>query len=87
MEEAIKILAHYGLNRKDARGVAYNVATAMTYMWELEDVEYVAEEMGLQLTDSQKRDVLAWWRSGESYGELDRDGIERAIKETIKENK
>lgn len=83
MQDAIKLLMNYGLTEEQAGKVAYDVAQAMTDMWELEDVETVAEEMGVELTEARKREVLAWWRTLDSYGELDREGIEWAIKQTI----
>lgn len=84
MKDAVKLLMNYGLTEEEAREVAADVAQAMTDMWELQDVEFVAEEMGVELTEEQKREALGWWRSGESYGEIDWEGIEWAIRKTVK---
>lgn len=85
MEEAIKLLTNYGVPADKARQVAYDVAQAMTDMWKLEDIECVAEDMEIELTDAQKREALAYWRSMDCYGELDREGIEWAIKQILEE--
>lgn len=85
MEDAIKLLTNHGVPADKAEGVAWAVASAVNDWWEREGIEYVADDMEIDLTDAQVREVLAWYRSSkEGYGELDREGIEWAIKGVLK---
>lgn len=84
MEEAIKILASYGVSEDKAGEVAFKVAQAINDMWELDDIEQVAEDIGIDLTNTQARKVLAEWRTLESCGNIDREGVEYAIDEVLR---
>lgn len=89
MEEVKELLLEHGIPEEYAIRVAnmsWDIWNIYESNYELEDIEMVAEEMEIELTEKQRRQVQSRWQRLESYGQLDREGIEYAVKETIKEN-
>lgn len=85
MENAKELLRGYGVPENELAEVAFDVANAVNDMWELEDVKFIVEEeLELSLTEPQLREVLAWWKRSESYGHIDREGIEWAVNKVMK---
>lgn len=84
MEKAKELLAAYGVPEALQQEMAYAIYHAIENMYDKEDVRSVAEDMGVDLTEKQVRQAVILWRDLESYGELDRVGIEYAIEETLR---
>lgn len=87
MEEVKKLLEFHNVpNPEVVAELAYEIHRIIDKQYEYEDIISVAEDMGIDLSAEQVRKCHNRWQVLETYGELDREGIECAIRETIKES-
>ena len=63
---------------------AYMVYSAMEKTWLSEDVEYVAENMGIDLSGDEVKKVVNYVIESDAYGSLDAENIEWQINKVKK---